>query len=250
MGQIIAAGSIADEAVELVGAIESTGHPRLGEDVGTVCVGGPVGVLISSVLDPLPDCVIDFSVPESALAIARQCAERQIPILVATTGFSSQQREELVSFSKKTAMLIAANCSLVVNLLMKLSETAAAALRDRDFDVEIIERHHRFKADAPSGTALTFAELIESQMMQTKRVFGREGVPGPRTPGEIGLHAIRGGDNVGEHTILFSTLGESMELVHKGHNRQSYATGALAAAGYLAGKPPGLYQMSDVLGLP
>ena len=144
---------------------------------------------------------------------------------------------------------MAPNMSLVVNVLFKLTQIAAQLLKGYGYDVEIIERHHRFKKDSPSGTALHFAKLIQEVQGQTQMRHGREGVIGERPPSEIGLHAIRAGDNVGEHTIVFGTLGETMELVHKGHNRDAYAMGALQAAKFLANKPAGRYSMNDVLGL-
>ena len=134
-------------------------------------------------------------------------------------------------------------------MLFQLVGQAAKALRDRGFDVEIVERHHRFKKDSPSGTALHFARIVQEAMGQTHLRHGREGLVGERPTNEIGIHAVRTGDNVGEHTIIFGTLGETLELVHKGSSRDSYARGALEAAKFLAGKPPGRYNMEDVLGL-
>ena len=139
--------------------------------------------------------------------------------------------------------------SLVVNVLFKLVHQAALALKDKGFDVEIVERHHRFKKDSPSGTALHFAKVIQDAMGEMPVRHGREGLVGERPAREIGMHAVRSGDNVGEHTIIFSTLGETMELVHKGHTRDAYVHGALAAAKFLATKGPGSYTMKDVLGL-
>lgn len=239
----------ADPELELAGAIESPGHRQLDQDVGTLCGIGPVGIPLRAELPRRVDGVIDFSVPAASLAIAQACAARAIPILVATTGHSAAQREELIALHHTTPLLFAANTSLVVNVLFRLAAAAARALKGRDFDVEIIERHHRFKVDAPSGTALAFAEVIEREMGLNQRVFGREGIVGRRPSGELGLHAIRGGDNVGEHTILFTTLGESLELVHKGHSLDSYVKGALAAIKFLVAQKPGLYTMADVLGL-
>src|SRR5437868_3150313 len=141
------------------------------------------------------------------------------------------------------------NMSLVVNILFKLVKEAAEILRDKGFDVEIIERHHRFKKDSPSGTALHFANIIQKAMALEDIRHGREGLVGERSPKEIGMHSVRAGDNVGEHAIIFSTLGETMELVHKGHTRDAYVRGALLAAKFLADRPPGRYSMEDVLGL-
>jgi 4-hydroxy-tetrahydrodipicolinate reductase len=193
--------------------------------------------------------LIDFSAPEGTMGVLPMCVERRIPLVVATTGHSPPQRREIEAAAQHTAILMAPNMSLAVNLLMKLVRQAGVALKDKDFDAEIIERHHRFKKDSPSGTALQFAKIIQEAMGQTELRHGREGLVGERPPHEIGIHAVRVGDNVGEHTILFSTLGETMELVHRAHTRDCYARGALQAAKFLADKPPGRYTMDDVLGL-
>jgi 4-hydroxy-tetrahydrodipicolinate reductase len=238
-----------DAELELAAAVASPDDQTLGEDVGVVAGFGESGVKIASSLPDDLDAVIDFSAPEGCLHAVATCAATGVPIVVATTGLTPDQQKRVEAAAEKTAVLIAANCSLVVNLLMKLTETAGSLLRGRDFDVEIVERHHRFKADAPSGTALAFARILQSTMGLDVQRHGREGLTGVRPPNEIGLHAVRAGDNVGEHTIIFSTLGETMELVHKGHSRDSYAKGAVAAAKFLIGKKPGLYSMADVLGL-
>jgi 4-hydroxy-tetrahydrodipicolinate reductase len=177
------------------------------------------------------------------------CVERRIPLVVATTGLSADQRREVEAAAHQTALLHSPNLSLVVNVLFKLVREAATILRERDFDIEIIERHHRFKHDSPSGTALHFARIIQEALGEMPVRHGREGLVGQRPAREIGMHAVRAGDNVGEHAIIFSTLGETMELVHKGHTRDAYVRGALAAAKFLAGRPPGRYSMSDVLGV-
>jgi 4-hydroxy-tetrahydrodipicolinate reductase len=174
---------------------------------------------------------------------------RRIPLVVATTGHTPQQKREIEAAAHETALLMAPNMSLAVNVLMKLVGEAAKALRDKGYDVEILERHHRFKKDSPSGTALHFARLVQEAMGQSQLRHGREGIVGERPPHEIGVHAIRVGDNVGEHTIVFSTLGETLELTHRAHSRECYARGALQAAKYLATRPPGCYTMQDVLGL-
>ena len=177
------------------------------------------------------------------------CTDRKIPIVVATTGFSEAQRKDVEAAAHHTAVLFSPNLSLVVNVLFKLVKEAAAALRDQGFDVEIIERHHRYKKDSPSGTALHFARIIQEAMGEMPVRHGREGLVGERPAQEIGMHSVRAGDNVGEHTIIFSALGETIELVHRGHSRDAYARGALKAAKYLAGRPAGQYSMTDVLGL-
>src|SRR5262249_39620384 len=182
--------------------------------------------------------------PEGTLAALRLCVPRRIPLVVATTGHTAAQRQEIEAAAHETAVLMAPNMSLAVNALMKLVQQAAQTLKGRGFDVEILERHHRFKKDSPSGTALHFARITQEAMGQTEVRHGREGLVGERPAHEIGVHAIRVGDNVGEHTILFSTLGETLELTHRAHTRDCYARGALQAAKFLAGRPAGRYTMN------
>jgi 4-hydroxy-tetrahydrodipicolinate reductase len=167
---------------------------------------------------------------------------------VATTGFEPEQKAEVEAAAHETAVLFSPNMSLVVNVLFALCRQAARMLKGRDFDVEIVERHHRYKKDAPSGTAMHFARIIQEEMGGDLR-HGRHGLTGERPPGQIGMHALRVGDDVGRHSIIFGALGETLELIHEGHTRDSYAKGALEAAKFLAGKPPGRYSMSDVLGI-
>ena len=168
--------------------------------------------------------------------------------MICTTGFSDAQKAEIGAAAKQIAVVFSSNMSVGVNLLFKRVPEIAKTLGP-SYDIDIVETHHRFKKDAPSGTALQFARIVQDAMKQTELRHGREGLVGERPPHEIGIHALRVGDNVGEHTIIFSTLGETLELVHKGHSRDSYAHGALAAAKYLAGKGAGRYSMKDVLGL-
>jgi 4-hydroxy-tetrahydrodipicolinate reductase len=236
--------------LQIIAAVDSPGHPRLGEDAGVIAGVPWLGVALAGRLEATPDVVIDFSVPAGTEAITRLCVERKLPLVVATTGLSDDQQKLLRDAAKTVALLWSPSMSLTVNLAMKLTETAARALADHPsgVDVEIIERHHRFKEDAPSGTALRFGEIIARATGQTRQVHGREGRPGKRSPEEIGYHAVRVGDNPGEHTIVFGLLGETLELSVRASNRDCYAHGALAAAKFLAGKPPGMYGMSDVLG--
>ncbi len=251
MGQRLVALGYEDKAMTVAAALETPGHPQQGRDIGELVGLGKIGVLVSPFV---PDgqrlnVMIDFSAPEGTMGVLPMCVERRIPLVVATTGHTAPQRREIEAAAQHTAVLMAPNMSLAVNLLMKLVRQAGAALKGKDFDAEIIERHHRFKKDAPSGTALHFAKIIQEAMGQTELRHGREGLVGERQPTEIGVHAVRVGDNVGEHTIIFSTLGETMELVHRAHTRDCYARGALQAAKFLADKPPGRYTMDDVLGL-
>jgi len=211
-------------------------------------VAGP-GITTEIPLSALVHCVIDFSSPDGVLAILKTCVDRKLPLVVATTGLDSEHKAEIAAAAHEIPILLSPSMSLVVNLLFKLTRLAGEALAGKGFDVEIVERHHRLKKDSPSGTAMQFAKIVQEAMQQSKLVHGREGLVGERTDSEIGVHAIRGGDSVGEHTIIFTALGETMELVHKGSSRDSYARGALLAAKYLAGQGAGLYTMSDVLGL-
>jgi 4-hydroxy-tetrahydrodipicolinate reductase len=251
MGQRIVQLAHEDKDFAVVAALDAAHHPCQGHDVGEVAGLGKLGVAITSEL-PLGqrlDVVIDFSLPEGTQAALRLCLERRIPLVVATTGHSADQKEQIEEAAHEIPLLLAPNMSLAVNLLMKLVRQAAEALRGKGFDVEILERHHRYKKDSPSGTALHFARIVQEAMGQTELRHGREGLVGERPQHEIGVHAIRVGDNVGEHTIIFSTLGETLELTHRAHTRDCYARGALQAAKFLAGRPAGRYTMNDVLGL-
>jgi 4-hydroxy-tetrahydrodipicolinate reductase len=251
MGQRVIQLAHEDRDLKIGAAIDSAVHPGQGRDAGEVAGIGRLDVPIAASLAPHHriDVVVDFSTPEGTLAILPTCMDRKIPIVVATTGFSEAQKKEVEAAGHHTAVLVSPNMSLVVNVLFKLVKEAASILRDKGFDVEIVERHHRFKKDSPSGTALHFARIIQEAMGEMPVRHGREGQVGERPSKEIGMHAIRAGDNVGEHTIIFSTLGETMELVHKGHTRDAYVFGALQAAKFLANQPAGRYTMNDVLGL-
>jgi 4-hydroxy-tetrahydrodipicolinate reductase len=251
MGQRLVHLSREDPELVLGAALEAPGHPLLGRDVGEVAGLGSLGVkLIPELpLDARVDVLLDFSTPEGTMNVLRTCVERRLPLVVATTGHTAAQRADVEEAAHDTALLMAPNMSLSVNVLFELVAQASRLLAGKGFDVEIVEKHHRFKKDAPSGTALHFARIVQEAMGQTAIRHGREGLVGERPPHEIGIHALRVGDNVGEHTIVFSTLGETLELTHKGHSRDSYARGALLAAKFLAGKPAGRYGMKDVLGL-
>ncbi|MFO0797879.1 MAG: 4-hydroxy-tetrahydrodipicolinate reductase [Gemmataceae bacterium] len=250
MGQRLVALATEDAALKVVAALDAPGSPAVGRDAGEIAGVGPIGVPVTGELplDPRPDCVIDFSAPAGTMAVLPVCVARRIPLVVSTTGHTDAQKAEIEAAAHDTAVLFAPNMSLVVNLLFKLVRLTAEALNGKGFDAEIIERHHRFKKDSPSGTAMHFAEVIR-EVQGGRFVHGREGLVGERQADEIGVHAVRAGDNVGEHTIVFSTLGETLELVHKGHSRDSYARGALLAAAFLATKTAGRYTMADVLGL-
>ena len=194
------------------------------------------------------DILIDFSAHQATGAVLALAAKHRKPVVIGTTGHSAGEKKHLLALAAQVPCVWAGNFSVGVNLLFALTRRAAAVLGSA-YDTEVIEMHHRFKKDAPSGTALQFARIVQAAMGQERIAHGREGLVGERPGSEIGMHAVRGGDSVGEHTIIFSALGETLELVHKGYSRDSYARGALLAAKYLAGKPAGLYTMADVLGL-
>jgi len=252
MGQRLVALASADTDLKLTAAIDAPGHPRLGEDAGVLAGVGPLGVMLA---DQLPgegiDVVIDFSVPKGAVALIDVCVARKLPLVLATTGFDTAAEDKIRRAAESIPLLWSPSMSLAVNLTMKLTEIAAQALADQPggVDVEIIERHHRFKEDSPSGTALKFGQIVAGAMGQTVHQHGREGRPGQRPRNEIGYHAVRVGDNPGEHTIIFGLLGETIELTVDATSRDAYVHGALAAAKFLHGKQPGLYGMKDVLGL-
>jgi len=251
MGQRIVQLAHEDHSLHIGAALEAPGHRDMGRDIGEVCGIGRMGVHVQAepAIELHLHSIIDFSMPEGTMKVLPLCIERRIPLVVATTGHTPAQRAEIEAAAHQTAILMAPNMSLAVNVLMKLVGQAASVLRDKGFDVEILERHHRFKKDSPSGTALHFARIVQEGMGQTELKHGREGIVGERPSGEIGVHAIRVGDNVGEHTIVFSTLGETMELTHRAHARDCYVRGALQAAKFLADRPAGRYSMNDVLGL-
>jgi 4-hydroxy-tetrahydrodipicolinate reductase len=251
MGQRLVHLAREDHALTLGAALDAPQCPHLGRDIGEICGLGPIGVPLRAELpvgDRL-DVVVDFSVPAGTMAVLPLCVQRRVPLVVATTGHNAAQKAEIEAAAHETAILVAPNMSLVVNVLYELVRTASRLLGGKGFDVEIIERHHRFKTDSPSGTALQFARIIQEEMKLSDLRHGRSGDLGERPTTEIGMHAIRAGDNVGEHTILFGALGETLELVHKSSSRDSYARGALLAARFLAGRPAGRYSMKDVLGL-
>ena len=231
-----------DPGLALAAAIGRADHPGIGSDVGPLVGLAPVGVPLSAGLSGPMDVMVDFSKPEATLAIAGACAEAGIPLVIGTTGLDPAQKEALGRLASRIAVLISPNTSRAVNLLFRLVAEAARALGD-SADVEIVERHHRFKKDAPSGTALRLAEAAGPGRL----VHGRSGVTGERPRGEIGIHALRTGDNPGEHTVVFGLMGECLELSHRALNRDGFARGALDAAKFLAGKPSRLYTMDEML---
>ena len=251
MGQRITALVNADPDLILAAALEAPGSPAIGRDAGELAGIGSIGVKITEELGDRVDVVIDFSTPAGLEKIAEVCGQREIALVAATTGLTGKQKEVVTTAAQTAPVVLAPSMSLAVNLTMKLVREAARILKNVEtgVDVEIIERHHRFKEDAPSGTALEFGRIVAAEMGQTEHIHGRQGRPGVRQPTEIGYHALRTGDNVGEHTIVFGLMGETIDIAVKGHTRDSYAYGALAAAKFLITQGPGLYTMADVLGL-
>ncbi len=251
MGQRVTAVASQNARYQIVAALESANHSALGQDAGLIAGVGELGIPLGVVGESDADVVIDFSVPDAAIAVTAHCLDVKKPLVIATTGLDANQHEFIHKAARQIPIVWAPSMSTAVNVAMKLTLIAAQALKDlpTGVDVEIIERHHRFKEDSPSGTALRFGEIVAHKMGQTEHVHGRTGRPGKRPQNEIGYHAIRAGDNPGEHTIIFGMLGETLELRVAASNRDCYAQGALLAAEWLQDKPPGLYSMNDVLGL-
>ncbi len=251
--RILALGSQRPDFV-ITGALDSPDHPAQGRDAGEIAGIGNIGVPISSDrTEVLKKCeiLIDFSAPAVSVENVKSAAELDKAIVIGTTGFSEDQRKELVEAGQKTRCLIAPNMSLGVNLLFGLVEITARIL-GHNYDVEIIESHHKMKKDAPSGTADKLARVIAQNLdrdLNSSAVYGRHGIIGERKTEEIGIMSLRGGDIVGEHTVMFITEGERIELTHRAHSRDAFAKGALQAASWLVSKPKGLYDMQDVLGL-
>ena len=241
--------------LQLAGAVDRDGHPGLGADVGALSGTTPAGVLLTNdaaAVVPNIDVAIDFSAPESTAAHAALAAAAGKALVIGTTGLAADQHASVSRASGSIPIVMAPNMSLGINLLLALARQAATSLRGKGYDVEIIERHHRLKKDAPSGTALGLGKAVAAGLdidLDEASRHGREGVPGERTADEIGFHAVRAGDFVGDHTVLFATDGESVELSHRATSRDTFATGALRAAAWVCGREPGLYSMRDVLGL-
>jgi 4-hydroxy-tetrahydrodipicolinate reductase len=249
---LIEAIGAADDTV-LAGALDIAGSPSLGTDAGQ-SLGKPVGVAIESDLAKgLKDAayLIDFTRPEGTLKHLEYCAAHGIKMIIGTTGFDEEGKAAIAAAAKKTAIVFAPNMSVGVNVTLKLLEMAAKSF-SHGYDIEIVEAHHRHKVDAPSGTALKMGEVIADALgrdLDKVAVYAREGVTGERDPSSIGFATIRGGDIVGDHTVLFAGIGERVEISHKSSSRVTYAHGSLRAARFLADKATGLYDMFDVLNL-
>lgn len=241
----------ADDMV-LAGALDRPDSPTLGQDAAAF-LGKASGVAITADLHEGlkgADVLIDFTRPEGTLAHLAACAELGVKAVIGTTGFSPEQKAEITAFAARTALVMAPNMSVGVNVVMRLLDVAARALNE-GYDIEIIEAHHRHKVDAPSGTALQMGQVVAKALgrsLEECAVYGREGVTGARDPSTIGFATIRGGDVIGDHTVLFAGTGERIEISHKSSSRAGYAQGSLRAARFLSRHAKGLFDMNDVLG--
>ncbi|RTL52964.1 MAG: 4-hydroxy-tetrahydrodipicolinate reductase [Rhodocyclaceae bacterium] len=253
MGRTLIEAVLAAEDAELVAAIEQPGSPYLGKDAGEL-IGSPCGVLVSSDLDAglaKADCLIDFTRPEGTLVHLAACRKHKVGLVIGTTGFNAEQKKTIEAAAKEIPIVFAPNMAVGVNAVFKLLEMAARILNE-GYDVEVIEAHHHHKVDAPSGTAIRMGEIVASALgrdLEECAVYGREGHTGPRPATQIGFSTIRGGDIVGDHTVLFAGVGERIEITHKSASRMSYALGSLKAARFMRGKASGLFDMQDVLAL-
>lgn len=242
------------EGIVLCGGVERKGHPMLGQDAG-----GPAGIAATRVMinDDLAsalktgDVLIDFTTPETSLEHIRICADLGKAVVIGSTGFTKEQLAVVNDFVQKIPCVLSPNMSIGVNLCFKILDEIARTIGE-DYDIEIVEAHHRMKKDAPSGTAMKMAQVIAKAVdrnLDEVGVYARKGMIGERTKKEIGIQTLRAGDIVGEHTVMFAGKGERIELTHRAHSRDTFAAGAVRAAKWVVGKKPGLYDMQDVLGL-
>ncbi|OGW75228.1 MAG: 4-hydroxy-tetrahydrodipicolinate reductase [Nitrospirae bacterium RIFCSPHIGHO2_02_FULL_40_19] len=254
MGSRIIALSKDYKDIKLAGAVERKEHKNIGQDIGDVIGIGKTGIkLVSNIKDVegKTNVCIDFSSPESTSQNLKALSGNPVPVVIGTTGVTKDITEEIKSYAQKAPCVFAPNMSVGVNLLLKVLTDVAKVLGD-DYDIEIIEAHHRLKKDAPSGTAMKMAQVIAEALgrnLEETAVYTRKGLIGERTKKEIGIQTIRAGDIVGEHTVLFGGLGERIEITHKASSRDTFARGALKAALWVHKQAPGLYDMQDVLGL-
>lgn len=253
MGRMLIEGVLAAPDLQLHGALDVKGSTGLGEDAAAF-LGRQSGVRITVDVDAAlsgADVLIDFTRPEGTMQHLQACRRAGVKAVIGTTGFSDEQKAEIAECARHLAIVMAPNMSVGVNVVLKLLDMAARAL-STGYDIEVIEAHHRHKVDAPSGTALKMGEVLAQALGRDLRdcaVYAREGVTGERDPSTIGFATIRGGDIVGDHTVLFAGTGERIEITHRSNSRAGYAQGSLRAARFLAQRAPGLYGMHDVLGL-
>jgi 4-hydroxy-tetrahydrodipicolinate reductase len=246
MGRTLIDALTGEKELTLAAALDVAGSSAIGAQISGIKVTSDIAAAVGAC-----DVFIDFTRPEGTLAHVDVCARRGKAMIIGTTGFSEAQKSAIREAARRIPVVMAANFAVGVNALTKLAESAARILGE-GYDIEIIEAHHRQKVDAPSGTALALGQVLAAALgrdLGKDAVYGRHGEPGARKAREIGFHAVRGGDIVGEHTVLFAGLGERLELTVRSQSRSTYAAGALRAARWLAGRKPGLYDMNDVLGL-
>jgi len=254
MGRELVRAITQSQGLKLVSAFEQKEHPLLGRDAGEVAGVGKLGVeVIDSAEQAISQAqvLVEFTYPEPTLEHLEICAKKETRAVVGTTGFTQEQKQKIEELSKKIPILLAPNMSVGVNLLFSLVEQACRILGE-DYDLEIIEAHHRLKKDAPSGTALRLGEILARTRgwdFDKVACYHRQGMVGERPKEQIGIQSIRAGDIVGEHTVIFSTIGERIELTHKASSRQTFARGAVRAVRWLWNQPPGLYSMQDCLGI-
>ena len=252
MGRLIIQGVSQQDDMELVGAIEFPSHPEIGNDAGVVAGVGELDVAITSELNDViasADVIIEFSKPDVTLQHLRQVVNADKAMIIATTGFSTDELNEVQELTSKIRCVMAPNMSLGVNVMIKALELVAKSLGD-DYDVEVIEAHHNHKADSPSGTALRLAETVAIALgrdLDEVGVYGRHGIVGARPQKQIGIHAIRGGDIAGDHTVMFATEGETLSVVHRAHSPEAFAKGAIRAARWVVNASRGLHDVSEVL---
>lgn len=252
-GRILALAKEAGD-FQIVGATERPDHPAVGQDAGEVAGMGSIGVKVADNLPKIitgADVVMDFTAPEASIAHVRAASDAGVAIVVGTTGLSKAHLEEARRLATKMPCVISPNMSVGVNVLFKTLKEVARTLGD-DYDVEIVEAHHHFKKDAPSGTALRMAQVVAEALgwdLEQVGIYGRKGMAGERPKAQIGVHTVRAGDIVGEHTVIFGGMGERVEIIHRAHSRDNFARGALRAARFVVQAPKGLYDMADVLGL-
>ncbi len=253
MGRVLLESVAQADDLMLYAALEHSGSAQLGHDVGEL-FGAPCGVKINADVQAAlkgADVLIDFTRPEGTLHHLEICRQLGVNMVIGTTGFTPQQKAQLGAAARDIGIVFAPNMSVGVNVVFKLLETASRVLA-HGYDIEIIEAHHRHKVDAPSGTALGMGEVVARTLgrdLSQCAVYGREGVTGERDPSTIGFATVRGGDIVGDHTVLFAGIGERIEITHKASSRATFALGALRAARFLKANPAGMYDMQDVLGL-
>ncbi len=253
MGREIAIAALGDKDVQVVGGFDVPGHPAIGQDIGTLAGKGPIGATVTDSLEAAldkGDILVEFSVPEATLEHAEAVARAGKRHVIGTTGLNQSQMQRLGELATTIPILFSPNMSLGVNLLFKVLPIVCQALGDA-YDIEVTEIHHRFKQDAPSGTAIKLAEVIAEALhrdLSQAAVYGRRGIC-PRQPKEIGIHALRAGGSAGEHHVLFANEGEEITISHRALSRQTFALGAIRATKWLAAQGPGLYNVLDVLGI-